>query len=167
MPIPTVPYATTPRNAEEMRQRGRDLYREMHGRRSVRTFSPEPVPRELLELAVMTASTAPSGAHRQPWRFVLTGDPEVKRRIRHAAEEEERINYQGRMPLHWHEAVEPLGTDSDKPYLEVAPWIVVLFEERHGYHPDGSIRHNYYVKESVGIAAGLFVAAIHHWAWQP
>lgn len=112
---------------------------------------------------MLAASTAPSGAHRQPWTFALTGDPEMKARIREAAEQEERENYEGgRMPAHWREALEPIGTDSDKSYLEVVPWIVVLFEQRHGFNPDGSLRHNYYVKESVGISAGLFIAALHH-----
>ncbi|CAN5839630.1 nitroreductase family protein [soil metagenome] len=162
MPVPVVPYNTIKRSTEEMRERADAFYDEMSKRRSVRTFSSEPVSRDLIETAILTASTAPSGAHRQPWRFVLTGDPEIKRRIRRAAEEEERINYRTRMPEHWREAVAPLGTGAEKEYLEVVPWIVVLFEERHGYDPDGSTRHNYYVKESVGIAAGLFVAAIHH-----
>lgn len=146
-----------------MRERALDLYEEMDRRRSVRMFAPDPVPLEVVELAIRTASTAPSGAHRQPWRFVVIGDPEVKRQIRQAAEIEEQANYEGgRMPAHWREAVAPLGTDANKSYLETAPWLVVLFEERHGYNPDGSIRHNYYVKESVGIAAGLFIASLHH-----
>lgn len=126
-------------------------------------FSDAPVPRHLVEQAIRTASTAPSGAHRQPWTYVITGDPEVKRQIREAAEEEERINYEGgRLPEHWREALEPLGTDWHKEFLEVAPWIVVLFEQRFGVNPDGSKRHHFYVKESVGIAAGLFIAALHH-----
>jgi iodotyrosine deiodinase len=159
----TVPYQHLRLPDDLMADKALLLYEEMSRRRSVRMFAPDPVPRELIELAVMTASTAPSGAHRQPWRFVVTGDPGVKRQIREAAEVEERANYEGgRMPDHWREAVAPLGTDSDKSYLETAPWLVVLFEERHGYNPDGSIRHNYYVKESVGIAAGLFIAALHH-----
>lgn len=163
MPVDTVAYQHLRLPDDLMADRARLLYEEMSRRRSVRMFAPDPVPRELIELAVLTASTAPSGAHRQPWRFVVTGDPGVKRQIREAAEVEERVNYEGgRMPDHWREAVAPLGTDSDKSYLETAPWLVVLFEERHGYNPDGSIRHNYYVKESVGIAAGLFIAALHH-----
>lgn len=163
MPLPTIPYRPPRLPPEVMLERARQFYTEMDRRRSVRMFSAQPVAKELVELAVMTASTAPSGAHRQPWKFVVTGDSGLKRRIRVAAEEEERTNYEGgRLPAHWLEAVEPLGTDADKSYLETVPWIVVLFEERHGYQPDGSIRHNYYVKESVGIAAGLFLAAIHH-----
>ena len=135
---------------------------DMARRRSVRMISPEPVPLELIESAIATAASAPSGAHRQPWRFVVTGDPEVKRQIREAAEAEERINYEGgRMNDEWRSALGPLGTDWRKEYLTAAPWIVVLFEERYGVAADGSRQHNYYVKESVGIAAGLFIAALH------
>jgi nitroreductase len=145
----------------EMRERAREFFGEMDARRSVRSFSPDPVPRELIELAIRTASTAPSGAHRQPWRFVAVDDPSLKHRIRIAAEREERITYEGgRMPTEWREALRPLGTDWHKPYLEVVPWLVVVFEEIHGVEPDGSPRKNYYVKESVGIACGLFVAAL-------
>ncbi len=116
----------------------------------------------MIEDLVLTASTAPSGAHRQPWRFVMVGDPEIKRKIRIAAEAEERKNYDGRLPPEWIEALAPLGTEEDKPYLEIAPWLVGLFEERFGIKPDGSQRKNFYVKESVGMAAGLFVAAVHN-----
>ncbi len=125
-------------------------------------FAPDQVPRLAMENIIRTASTAPSGAHRQPWTFVLIGDRETKHAIRIAAEEEERQNYEGgRLPPDWREALEPLGTDADKSYLEVVPWIVVLFEQRYGMRPDGSRLKNFYVKESVGIAAGLFVAAVH------
>ena len=134
----------------------------MDTRRSVRTFSPDPVPREAVEYAIRAASTAPSGAHRQPWTFVLTGDPDVKREIRIAAEAEERENYEGgRLPQHWLDALKPLGTDWRKPFLEVAPWLVVVFEQRFGYGPAGEQQHNFYVKESVGIACGLFISALH------
>jgi len=147
----------------EQRSRADSFYEEMNRRRSVRFFSDEPVPRHLIEQAIRTASTAPSGAHRQPWRFVVTGDPALKRQIREAAEEEERINYEGgRLPEHWREALEPLGTDWRKPFLETVPWVIVMFEERFGVDPDGSKRHNFYVKESCGIAAGIFIAALHH-----
>ncbi len=160
---PTIPYQVSRFDPADMMRRAEDFRTEMNGRRSVRHFSDEPVPRRLIELAIETASTAPSGAHRQPWRFVVTGDPEVKRRIRQAAEAEEYENYRGgRLPQQWRDALEPLGTDWEKPYLEIVPWIVVLFEERHGYEADGSARPNFYVKESVGIAAGMFIAALHH-----
>jgi nitroreductase len=157
-----IPYPFERRPEGQMLRRARDYFDEMNARRSVRDFAPDPVPRELIELAIRTASTAPSGANRQPWRFVAVGDPEVKRRIRVAAEEEERVNYEGgRMPPEWIEALMPLGTDWQKPFLETAPWLVVVFEERHGIRPDGSARKNYYVRESVGIACGLFIAALH------
>lgn len=134
----------------------------MSARRSVRFFSSDPVPRELIELAIQTASTAPSGAHRQPWKFVAVGDPALKREIREAAEREEHESYVGgRMPAEWREALLPLGTSWEKPYLETVPWIVVVFEEIYGLGPDGSKRKNYYPKESVGLACGLFVAALH------
>ncbi len=141
--------------------RGREFLRLMDGRRSVRHFSSRDVPREMIEWAIRAASTAPSGAHRQPWRFVAVSDPATKKAIREAAEQEERKSYEERMPVEWLEALRPLGTDWRKPFLEVVPWIVVLFEEKHGLNPDGSLRKNYYVKESVGIAAGLFIAALH------
>jgi len=145
-----------------MAARGREFHARLAQRRSVRYFSPDPVPRELIELAVATAATAPSGAHRQPWRFVAVSDPETKRRIRVAAEREERTSYEGgRMPPEWIEALRPLGTGWRKPYLEIVPWLVVVFEEVYGLGADGSRRKNYYVKESVGIACGLFIAALH------
>jgi iodotyrosine deiodinase len=163
MPAPMIPLAFSRLSADEQTARAASFYEEMDRRRSIRSFSDEPVPRHLIEQAIRTASTAPSGAHRQPWRFVLTGDADVKRRIREAAEEEERINYEGgRLPEHWREALEPLGTDWHKGFLETVPWIVVMFEERYGVNPDGSQRHNFYVKESCGIAAGIFITALHH-----
>ncbi|MDH3248702.1 MAG: nitroreductase family protein [Acidimicrobiia bacterium] len=135
---------------------------EYSARRSVRDFSDRPIPRRLIELAVEAASTAPSGAHRQPWTFVLIGDPIVKRRIREAAEEEERQNYLGgRMNQEWQDALEPLGTDWQKPFLETVPWIVAVFEQRYGLTATGARVHNYYVKESVGIATGMFLTALH------
>jgi nitroreductase len=148
---------------DEMKTRGREFYQLMERRRSVRHFSADSVPRELIELAIATASTSPSGAHRQPWKFVAVSDPSVKRKIREAAEAEERESYEGgRMPEEWLRALAPLGTDWHKPYLEIAPWIVVVFEELYGVDSDGSRRKNYYVKESVGMACGLFIAALHN-----
>lgn len=137
------------------------FYRKMDQRRTTRHFSTDPVPRRLIELAILTAGTAPSGAHRQPWRFVAIDDPQLKARIRAAAEEEELKTYSERMTDEWREALHPLGTDHVKEHLTDAPWLVVLFAEKYGLRPDGSHRKNYYVDESVGIAAGLFVAAIH------
>jgi nitroreductase len=125
-------------------------------------FAPDPVPRELIEQAIMTAASAPSGAHQQPWTFVAVSNREVKRRIRLAAEEEERQSYEGgRMPPEWLAALAPLGTDWHKPFLEIAPWLVVLFEQVHGWSADGTVKKHYYARESVGIACGLFIAAVH------
>jgi nitroreductase len=158
---PFLPYHLDRYPEAEMLRRARDFYAFLSGRRSVRHFAPDPVPRELIELAIATASTAPSGAHRQPWRFVAISDPALKRRIRIAAEAEERASYEGRMADEWLEALRPLGTDWHKPFLETAPWLVVVFEEVHGLTADGRPRKNYYVKESVGIACGLFIVALH------
>lgn len=145
----------------EMLDRARRFHAGLARRRSVRDFSPEPVPRELLELAIRTAATAPSGAHRQPWRFVAVSDPEVKREIRIAAEAEERESYENRMSEEWVEALRPLGTGWQKPFLETVPWIVVVFAELWEEGAEGARVRNYYVKESVGIACGLFIAALH------
>lgn len=162
-PFPFVPYRPTRLPPEEALRRARDFHGEMDRRRSVRAFSPEPVPRELIEIAIRTASTAPSGAHRQPWKFVAVGDPDLKREIRAAAESEEYESYiGGRMPAEWLEALAPLGTSWEKPFLETVPWLVVVFEELYGLDAEGCKRKNYYPKESVGIACGLFIAALHH-----
>ena len=159
---PFIPHDVTRYPLDEMIGRGEEFFQLMDRRRSVREFSDESVERHLIETAIRTASTAPSGAHRQPWTFVVTGDAAIKREIRLAAEEEERKNYEGgRIPDDWREALAPLGTDSNKSYLETVPWIVVAFEQRYGYNPDGSRQKNYYVKESVGLACGLFVASLH------
>lgn len=156
-------YKHVERSLDEMSDRADEFFAEMDRRRSVRMFSDRSVPRHLIETAIRTASTAPSGAHLQPWTFVAIGDPHLKRQIRHAAEEEERVNYlENRMNDEWQSALAPIGTDWHKEYLEFVPWIVVLFEQRFGYDDAGKRRHHYYVKESCGIAAGLFVAAIHH-----
>ena len=142
--------------------RGHEFHQLMEGRRSVRMFSDEPVPREVIETAVLTANTSPSGAHQQPWSFVATNNPEVKHRIRVAAEIEERENYEGgRLPPAWREALAHIGTNSDKSYLDVVPWIVVAFAQKSTPRPDGSLVKNYYVSESVGIACGLFIASLH------
>jgi len=145
-----------------MDARASAFYSEMDGRRSVRAFSPDPVPQRLIEQAILSASTAPSGAHQQPWTFVAVSDPETRRRIRFAAEAEERRSYENRMSMEWLDALAPLGTDWQKPYLETAPWLVVLFEQIHGTFPDGTHKKHYYARESVGIAAGMFIAAVHH-----
>lgn len=143
-------------------KRGKEFYKLMDGRRSVRMFSEEPVPKEVIETAVLTANTSPSGAHQQPWTFVATNDPEMKHKIRVAAEIEERENYEGgRLPPAWRQALAHIGTNSDKSYLDVVPWIVVAFAQKSTSLPDGSLQKNYYVSESVGIACGLFIASLH------
>jgi nitroreductase len=159
---PFTPYRPPRIPEHEVAERAELFFELMDGRRSVRMFSDDPVPREAIERAIATASTAPSGAHRQPWTFVLIGDPDVKRQIREAAEEEERANYEGgRLPEDWRQALEPLGTDWHKEFLETVPWIVVLFEQRYGLDADGNRLKHFYVKESVGIACGMFIAAVH------
>lgn len=147
--------------SEEMLQRAHTFKDLMARRRSVRYFSDEPVPRAVMEAVIATAASAPSGAHKQPWTFCLVGDPALKRRIREAAEEEERINYGGRMSEEWLEDLKPFGTNWEKPFLETAPWLVVVF--KRAYEEEGGHKHpNYYVNESVGIATGLLLAAAHH-----
>jgi nitroreductase len=146
----------------EMVERARAFHAEMARRRTTRHFATDAVPRQLIELAMLTAGTAPSGAHRQPWRFVAIDDPDLKARLRAAAEAEELESYRHRMTPEWREALHPLGTDHVKAHMTDAPWVVVLFAEKYGLQPDGSHRKNYYVDESVGIAAGLFIAAVHH-----
>ncbi len=146
---------------EEMCRRARAFRAEASRRRTVRHFSDRPVPRSIIEDCILAAGTAPSGAHRQPWRFVAVSDPGTKRRIREAAEEEEREFYGHRAPEDWLEVLAPLGTDSDKPFLETAPWLIVIFAESHGVTESGDRKKNYYVQESVGIATGMLIVAAH------
>ncbi len=138
-----------------------DFYETIDRRRSVRDFSAQKVSRETIEKILLAASSAPSGAHKQPWTFVAVSAPEIKKRIREAAEIEERENYAGRMSDEWLRDLAPLGTDDQKPFLEVAPWLIVVFRKSWDAAPDGSQRKNYYVQESVGIACGFLLAAIH------
>jgi len=156
-----VPYRPLRVALDEGLRRGQELVEHLDRRRSVRTFSPEPVPREVIELAVAAANTAPSGAHHQPWTFVAVSDPEVRHRIRVAAEAEEQRFYREREVPDWHEALAKLGTDEHKDYLDVAPWLVAVFAQKQTPMPDGRLRKNYYVNESVGLACGLFIAALH------
>lgn len=144
----------------EQRERAEEFERRMRERRSVRDFSAEPVPVELVQAAVRTAATAPSGANQQPWRFVIVSDPEIKRRIREAAEAEEKRNYESRFPDEWLEALEPFGTDWRKPFLETAPYLIAVFRIDYGLDGERKIKH-YYVQESVGIACGFLLAALH------
>ncbi len=159
--FPFVPLVFTRRSVEESRRRAEAFYQEMNRRRTTRHFATDPVPVDLIERAIRTAGTAPSGAHQQPWTFVAVSDPDLKRKIREAAEEEEREFYHGRAPQDWIEALAPLGTDEHKPHLTDAPWVVVLFRQAHGLSHDGTKRTFYYTQESCGIAAGFFIAAIH------
>jgi iodotyrosine deiodinase len=158
---PHIPYRPPQVDSARGLEQGRAFLEALERRRSVRFFSEAPVPREMIELAIRVASTAPSGAHQQPWTFVAISDPGLQFKIREAAEVEERASYAGRMSEEWLEALEPLGTDWRKPFLETVPWIVVVFEQRYGIDASGSRRKHFYVRESVGIACGLFVAALH------
>jgi nitroreductase len=149
------------RSTEDSEARALEFFEDLQGRRSVRDFSSRPVPRAWIELAIRTAASAPSGANRQPWRFVAVSEPDLKRRIRIEAEAEEKKTYESRMSEEWAAALEPLGTDWRKPFLEIAPWLVIVFAEIWEERPDGGKIKNYYVKESVGIACGFFIAALH------
>lgn len=146
----------------EMLQRSEDLYKLMDERRSIRHFSDKPVPKELIETLIKTASTAPSGAHKQPWTFCIVSDPDIKKKIREAAEKEEYESYNGRMSDEWLQALAPLGTDWEKPFLETAPYLIIVFKKSYDVLEDGSKSKNYYVSESVGLAAGFLIAAIHN-----
>lgn len=146
---------------EEGLRRARAFRDAMRRRRTVRDFSERDVPRELLEACVQAAGTAPNGANRQPWHFVAVSDPETKRRIRGAAEEEERAFYEDRAPDEWLEALRPLGTGPEKPFLETAPWLIAVFAESYSLDADGEKVKNYYVQESVGIATGVLITALH------
>ncbi|HXV39578.1 MAG TPA: nitroreductase family protein, partial [Steroidobacteraceae bacterium] len=147
---------------QEMAERAREFAEEMGRRRTVRDFSDRPVPRELIETCLRAAGSAPSGANQQPWHFVAVSDPAVKRRIREAAEAEEREFYAHRAPPEWLEVLAPLGTDERKPFLEIAPWLIAVFIRRFNRNPDGTKRKHYYTDESVGLATGLLLAAVHH-----
>ena len=147
---------------EEMQARAREFYEEVRRRRTIRQFSPRPVPREVIEDCLRAAGTAPSGANLQPWHFVVVTDPEVKKKIREAAEVEEREFYSGKAPQEWLDALAPLGTDENKGYLEVAPCLIAVFAQNYALLDDGRKVKNYYVTESVGIALGFLIAALHH-----
>lgn len=147
---------------EEMRARAEAFHGTMKRRHSVRDFSDRPVPRAVIEACVRAAGTAPSGANHQPWYFVAVSDPAIKGRIRAEAEEEERRFYDGAAGDEWLKALEPIGTTAEKPHLEIAPWLIVVFAQRWGEFDDGHRFKNYYVPESVGIATGFLLAALHH-----
>ena len=158
------PYITckfTKRKPEEMQERASEYYNLMDERRTVREFSPEPIPEGVLENCIRAASTAPSGAHKQPWHFCVVRDPKIKHAIRLAAEKEEKENYDHRFPEDWLRDLEIFGTDENKEYLDIAPALVVIFRENYRM-VEGKRIKNYYVNESAGIAAGMFIAALHN-----
>ena len=146
---------------DEMQRRADAFLAAMISRHTVRDFSAEPVPRKLIETCIAAAATAPSGANLQPWHFAVIGDAALKSRIRREAEEEERAFYAGKAGEEWLGALKPLGTDPDKPFLEIAPWLICIFGARRSLCADGVVRKNYYVPESVSIATGFLIAALH------
>ncbi len=146
----------------EMQRRAADFLAEMRRRRTVRMYSERPVPRQVIEDCIRTAATAPSGANQQPWHFVAVSDPAIKRQVREAAEAEERDFYGGRAPDEWLNALAHLGTDASKPFLETAPYLIVIFAQSYDIAEDGSKTKHYYVNESLGIATGMLITALHH-----
>jgi len=160
-PAPHVPLSFERLPEPEMRRRAQEFRARCEQRRSVRHFASAPIPLDVVEECVRTAGTAPSGAHKQPWTFCLVTDPDLKRRIREAAEAEERENYGGRMNEEWRRDLAPLGTDAEKPFLELAPALVVVFRHAWEELPGGARGQNYYTQESVGIAVGFLLAALH------
>jgi iodotyrosine deiodinase len=157
--IPLESYQEYPQ--DEMRIRATEYRKELQRRRTVRQFSDRAVPREILEECLLSAGTAPSGAHLQPWSFVVVSDPELKQKIRTAAEREEKEFYSGKAPQEWLDALEMLGTDENKPYLEIAPYLVAIFVQRYGGTEAEKVKH-YYAQESVGIATGMLISAVHN-----
>ena len=147
---------------EDMQQRAIEFHEHMQRRRTVRQFSERPVPRTVIEECLLTAGSAPSGANLQPWHFVVVSDPKVKREIRVTAEQEEREFYNRRAPQEWLDALAVIGSDEHKPFLETAPYLIVIFGKNHSQLPDGRRVKNYYVNESVGIATGFLISAIHN-----
>ena len=158
---PSIPLQYHEFPIEEMRERLAEFYADMKRRRTVREFSARPVPRDLIETALKVANTAPSGANLQPWHFVAVSGPETKKKIREAAEAEEREFYTHRASEEWLAALQPLGTDDRKPFLETAPYLIAVFLQKYGELPDGRKVKHYYPAESTGLATGLLIAALH------
>ena len=158
IPLPPLPEYSL----EEMLQESLAFYRKLNNRRTIRDFSDKPIEREVIENCIRTAGTAPSGANMQPWHFVLILDPKIKKKIRISAEKEEKEFYKTRAPKEWLEALAPLGTNNIKPYLETAPHLIAIFMQRYGKLPDGRRVKHYYGLESVGIATGMLITAIHN-----
>lgn len=159
----SIPYAALPDYDDaQCIARAQASYDQLKTRRSCRHFADTPVPRAAIEYALMAAGTAPNGANHQPWHFAVIGSPTKKRALREAAEAEERAFYAGKASAEWLDALAPLGTDHSKPYLETAPWLVAIFAQRKGGMVPGELKQNYYVNESVGIATGLLISALHN-----
>lgn len=158
---PHIPYERISYSENEMIKRSAEFYSWMNTRRSVRDFSDRSVPREVIENILKTAGTAPSGAHKQPWTFCVISNTELKHRIREMAEKEEYESYNGRMTEEWLKDLAPIGTDWNKPFIDIAPWIIVAFKKPYDM-VDGKKKNNYYVVESVGLACGFLIAAIHN-----
>ncbi|MBX7042890.1 MAG: nitroreductase family protein [Ignavibacteria bacterium] len=156
-----IPYRQPEMSEDERIERAEDFYLLMNRRRSIREFSGKEVDRKLIELAVRTAGTAPSGANKQPWRYIIVSDPDLKREIRSAAEKEEKENYERRMPKEWLDDLKQFGTDWHKDFIETAPFVVVVFRIDY-MNDDGSVKKHYYVNESVGISVGIFIAALQN-----
>ncbi len=157
-----IPYTRPRLSVDAMHHRAARFYEEMNQRRTVRSFSDEPVPRNLIEHAIRTAGTAPSGANKQPWKFVVVDDPELKKQIRDGAEAEEREFYTQRATPEWLADLVPLGTDWAKPFLEIAPYLIVVFRESYSVQANGLRAKHYYTLESVGIATGMLLTALHY-----
>ncbi|WNJ21376.1 nitroreductase family protein [Pontibacter sp. G13] len=157
-----IPYTRPTYDADEMLERAKSHYEWMNQRRTLREFSDRPVSKEVIEQLILTASTAPSGAHKQPWTFCAISNPEMKKKIREAAEEEEYTNYHGRMSDTWLKDLEPFETDWHKPFLETVPWLIVVFRRIYELDEEGAKQNNYYVNESVGLACGMLLEAIHY-----
>lgn len=157
---PHIPYSVEAQTDEQLISNSKEFFKQMKTRRSVRDIQKKPIPKTVIEWIIKTASSAPSGANMQPWKFVVVSKPELKRKIRIAAEEEERKSYEGRMSEQWLKDLAPLGTDANKPFLENAPYLIVVFKQIYRTH-QGEKLPNYYVNESVGLACGFLLAAIH------
>jgi nitroreductase len=162
LPFASIPLSFVELTVEQMQRRSHDFAAELQRRRSVREFDPRPVPRDIIEQCIAAACSAPSGANQQPWRFVAVADPAIKKQIREAAEVEEREFYGHRASAEWLAALNPLGTDEHKVFLETAPWLIAVFVERFGVDAQGAKHKRYYPDESVGIATGMLIAALHH-----
>ncbi|MEX1002460.1 MAG: nitroreductase family protein [Crocinitomicaceae bacterium] len=159
---PFIPYTAPSYSEEEMIKRSKSFYEFMDKRRSVREYSDKDIPREVIENIVKTAGTAPSGAHKQPWTFCVIRNKDLKHKIRQLAEEEEQKNYDGRMSDRWLEDLEPFGTNPVKEFIDIAPWVIIVLKRSYDLDENGEKTQNYYVNESVGIAAGMLITAIHN-----